>query len=254
MIAPAQYPILFITGLAAGFVDAIAGGGGLITIPVLLNLNIPPAVALGTNKLQASFGSGGATWKFARSGLINPSGCTSGILYTFAGAVLGTIAVQHLSPELLKRCIPWLLVGIALYMLLKPTAGHTTTHARMKPNVFYLVFGLAIGFYDGFFGPGTGTFWTMAFILWLGYDMTKATAHTKLFNFVSNFASLLAFLFAGNVLFTAGLVMGAGQLTGSWIGAHCVVTKGTKLIRPVFITMALALVAKLLWQNWHSPH
>ena len=252
MIPTAHYPLLFLTGLAAGFVDAIAGGGGLITIPVLLNFGLPPQLALGPNKLQATFGSGGATWHYARAGLINPRGCWIGIIYTLAGAVLGTVAVQHLSQELLKRSIPWLLVAIALYMLLKPRTGETTTHARLKPGTFYFVFGLALGFYDGFFGPGTGTFWTMAFILWLGYDLTKATAHTKVFNFASNLASLVAFLLAGNVLFAAGLIMGVGQLAGAWLGAHCVITKGTRLIRPVFLTMVLALIAKLLWQNWRG--
>ena len=252
MIEPVYYPVLFLTGLVAGFVDSIAGGGGLITIPVLLNFGLPPQEALGTNKLQACFGSGGATWHYGRAGLIDFRTSMLGVIYTLIGATLGTIAVQSLSQDILKRCIPWLLVGIALYMLLQPRAGESSSHARLKPNVFYFIFGLTLGFYDGFFGPGTGTFWTMTLIIWMGYDLKRATANTKLFNFASNLASLVAFLVAGRVLFAAGLIMGAGQLTGAWLGTHCVVTRGTRFIRPVFITMVLALIAKLVWQNYRS--
>jgi uncharacterized membrane protein YfcA len=252
VIDPIHYPVLFLTALAAGFVDAIAGGGGLITIPVLLNLGLPPQLALGTNKLQASFGSGSAAWHYARAGLVDVRACWAGVICSFVGAVFGTLAVQCLSQALLQRGLPWLLAGIALYLLLQPRAGTAPGRARLQPATFYFLFGLAIGFYDGFFGPGTGTFWTMALILWLGYDLTRATAHTKLFNFASNIASLAAFLLAGNVLFAAGLVMAAGQLAGSWLGAHCVITRGTALVRPVFLTMVLALIAKLLWQSWRT--
>ena len=250
MIALWQFPFLFVTGLAAGFVDAIAGGGGLITMPVLLNFGLPPPMALGTNKLQASFGSGGAAWHFARAGTVPLKDCARGFALCLLGAALGTLAVQHLNPLLLKRAIPLLLIAVGLYTLLKPTLGEKDLHPRLPRAAFDLLFGLGLGFYDGFFGPGTGTFWAMAFMLGLGFNLTRATAHSKVMNFASNFSSLLFFLLGGNVIFTAGLVMGAGQWLGAWLGAHLVLTRGTKLIRPVFLCAVLAITLKVLWDAY----
>jgi hypothetical protein len=244
------HPILFLTGLGAGFVDSIAGGGGLITIPVLLNLGLSPQDALGTNKLQATFGSGSATWNYGRAGLIAYRECVAGIVFTFGGALVGTLMVQQLNPAFLKQVIPWLLLAIALYLLFQPKLGEKDIHPRLTPRLFHLAFGLLIGFYDGFFGPGTGTFWAMAYVLGLGFNLTKATAHTKVMNFTSNAASLLAFLWGGQVHYLAGLAMGVGQLVGARLGARMVIRRGTKFIRPVFITVVLALTLKLLWDNY----
>lgn len=243
--------LLFLTGLFAGLVDAIAGGGGLITIPVLLGIGMPPQAALGTNKLQASFGSGSAMLTFVRSGTVKLGDCTEAILYTALGAGLGTYTVQVLDPAVLRLVIPWLLIAIVLYTLLSPRLGYEDIHPRMKQRSFSLVAGLALGFYDGFFGPGTGSFWVMALMLCLGYNMTRATAHTKVMNFTSNFTSLLMFIAGGAVRWREGLVMGAGQFIGARIGAHMVVTRGTRFIRPVFMTMVLAVTARLIWQSLH---
>lgn len=242
--------LLFLTGLVAGLVDSIAGGGGLITIPVLLGIGMPPQAALGTNKLQASFGSGSAMLTFIRSGTVKLRECGEGIVCTALGAGLGTYTVQLLDPGFLRQIIPWLLVAIVLYTLLTPRLGYEDLHPRMKHGPFFLLFGLALGFYDGFFGPGTGSFWVMALMLGLGLNMTKATGHTKVMNFTSNFASLLLFIAGGSVHWREGLVMGLGQFIGARIGAHMVVTKGTRFIRPVFITMVLLITARLIWQNF----
>jgi len=244
-------PILFLTGLVAGLVDSIAGGGGLITIPVLLGVGMPPQIALGTNKLQASFGSGSAMLTFVRSGTVRLNDCRIGIAYTAVGAALGTITVQMLDPAILRHVIPWLLVAIVLYTLLTPRLGYEEIHPRMKPSPFYFAAGLVLGFYDGFLGPGTGSFWVMALMLGLGFNMTRATGYTKVMNFTSNVASLALFIFGGSVLWREGLIMGTGQFVGARIGAHMVVRKGTHFIRPVFITMVLAITAKLIWQNLH---
>ena len=242
--------ILFLTGLAAGFVDAIAGGGGLITVPVLLSLGLSPQDALGTNKLQATFGSGSATWHFAAAGLIDFKECVAGIVFTGFGAALGALSLQQLDPGFLRRTIPWLLAAIALYTLLQPKLGQEDRRPHWNKHAFHVVFGLLLGFYDGFFGPGTGSFWAMAYMLGLGLNMMKATAHTKVMNFTSNLASLALFLTGGHVLFGAGLTMGFGQLVGARLGARTVVVKGTRLIRPVFITMVLAITCKLLYDNY----
>lgn len=247
MLEPWQLLLLFATGWVAGLVDAIAGGGGMITVPVLLNCGLPPQVALGTNKLQASFGSGSATWHFARAGLVDWTECWRGAILTFAGAVLGALALQQLDPAFLKRFIPALLLGVALYLLFKPTVGAVDKAPRLPRHRFDLLFGLGLGFYDGFFGPGTGTFWAMAFVLGLGFNLTKATAQTKAMNFASNTASLLCFLVAGQVQFVAGLAMGAGQLLGARLGSRIVVKRGTRFIRPVFLTVVVVLTLKLLW-------
>jgi uncharacterized membrane protein YfcA len=244
------FPLLFLAGLVAGLVDAIAGGGGLITIPVLLGIGLPPQVALGTNKLQASFGSGSAMLTFIRSGTVRLNECGEGILFTAAGAGIGTCIVQLLDPGFLRLIIPWLLIAIVLYTLLTPRLGLHDIHPRMKPGPFFCVAGLVLGFYDGFFGPGTGSFWVMALMLGLGFNMTRATGYTKVMNFTSNFTSLLFFVIGGSVLWREGLVMGVGQFIGARIGSRLVVIKGTRFIRPVFITMVLLITARLIWQNF----
>jgi uncharacterized membrane protein YfcA len=240
-------PLLFLTGLGAGFVDSIAGGGGLITLPVLLSFGMDPRQALGTNKLQASFGSGSAAGHYARAGTVPLKDCTRGFLLSLIGAALGTLAVRQLDPSFLRRAIPVLLIAVAVYMLLKPRLGAQDLHPRMARGVFDCVFGLPIGFYDGFFGPGTGTFWTMGFMLGLGFNMTRATGYAKVMNFASNVGSLAFFLLGGNVLYAAGLTMAVGQVLGAKIGSHMVITRGTKFIRPIFIFVVLALTLKLLW-------
>ena len=243
-----QILLLFTTGLAAGFVDSIAGGGGLITLPVLLSLGLDPKKALGTNKLQATCGSGSATWHYARAKTVPLTDCARGFICSLLGAALGTLAVQRLDPSALKRAIPILLIAVALVVLLRPQMGSTDIPARMRRSWFDVLFGLGIGFYDGFFGPGTGTFWTMAYVLVLGFNLTKATGYSKVVNFASNLSSLVFFLWQGNIYFAAGLAMGVGQILGAKIGSGMVIARGTKFIRPIFITVVLAIAVKLLLQ------
>lgn len=249
MTSAMTLPVLFLAAFVAGLVDAIAGGGGLITVPVLLGVGMPPQVALGTNKLQASFGSGSAMLHFLRAGTVKLHECWNGIIWTAIGSGLGVLAVQLLDTGFLRRLIPWLLGAIALYTLLTPRLGQEDIHARWKARPFFFVFGLSIGFYDGFLGPGTGTFWAMGFMLLLGYSMVRATATTKVMNFTSNIVALFFFLLAGQVQFVEGLVMGVGQFFGARIGARLVVLKGAKFVRPVFITMVFAVLIKLILQN-----
>lgn len=242
--------LLFATGLVAGFVDAIAGGGGLITLPVMLSLGGDPQSALGTNKLQATFGSASATWHYARAGAVDLSDCGRGVVLTFVGAMVGTLGVRQIGPNTLKVVIPLLLIAVAAYTLRHPQLGETDRAARMSRARFDLTFGLLLGFYDGFFGPGTGTFWTMAFVLALGFNLTRATGYTKAMNFSSNLCSFLLFALAGKVNYGAGITMGVGQLIGARFGSRMVMTRGTKFIRPVFITVVLVLTGKLLYDAW----
>jgi uncharacterized membrane protein YfcA len=250
MIKAWRLPILFGTGLAAGFVDSIAGGGGLITLPVLLSLGMGPQAALGTNKLQASFGSGSASWHYAKAKAVPLKDCLRGFLFSFLGAAVGTLLVQQRDTSFLQRAIPVLLIAVALFTLFKPELGAEERPPAMPRGWFDLVFGLGIGFYDGFFGPGTGTFWTIAFMIGLGFNMTKATGYTKVMNFASNLSSLAFFISSGSVHWVEGLVMGAGQLIGARLGAGMVISRGTQFIRPIFLSVVLALTAKLLYTTY----
>lgn len=243
------YPVLFLTALFAGTADTIAGGGGLITVPILMSLGWSPQDALGTNKFQASFGSGSATIHFARAGAVSWRDCAWGILFTGIGAAAGAWAVGQVPADFLGRLIPWLLIAMAVYVLLSPSLGRTEGAPRMRPFAFHLLFGLGIGAYDGFFGPGTGSFWAVAYVLLLGYELRRATAHTKVMNFTSNILSLAVFLMMGNVHFVPGLVMAAGQFLGGRFGAKLVMTRGARLVRPVLITVVFAIAAKMLWAS-----
>lgn len=245
-----ELPLLFGVGLGAGFVDAIAGGGGLITLPVLLSLGGDPQHALGTNKLQATFGSASAAWHYSQAGAVELRDCWRGGLFTFIGAIIGTLGVRQIGPNTLKVIIPLLLIAVAVYSLRNPRLGEVAGKPRLERHRFDLIFGLALGFYDGFFGPGTGTFWTMAFVLAMGFNLTRATGYTKAMNFSSNVCSVLIFAMAGQVNYLAGTVMGVGQLIGARFGSKMVMKRGTKFIRPVFITVVLTITVKLLYDAY----
>lgn len=245
-VSPVLLPALFLAGAGAGLIDAIAGGGGLITVPVLLGVGLSPQFALGTNKLQSTFGSASAMAHFVRAGTVDVRKTVAGIVATALGAGLGAWAVQQIDPGFLKRLIPYLLLAILCYTIFTPKLGAEEVRPRLPQGLFYLFFGLLLGFYDGFLGPGTGSFWVIAIMLGLGFDMRKATGHTKLFNFVSNIVSLVVFLAGGHVAIVAGLVMGVGQALGARVGARLVIRKGTRFIRPVFIASVLAVTVKLL--------
>lgn len=248
-----HYPLLFLTGAIAGMVDSMAGGGGIITLPVLLNLGLPAPLALGTNKLQASFGSVSAAWHYARQGVVNVRECRSGIVMTLIGAGLGAATVQMLNADLLGRLIPWLLAAILLYTMLRPAVGQQDHPPRLRWSWFFTAFGLGLGFYDGFFGPGTGTFWTMAFVVVQGHNFVKATGHTKVMNATSNLAALALFLVHGSAVIAAGLTMGAGQMLGAKVGSGLVVKKGARFVRPVFLTMVSLTLARLLYLSFTQP-
>lgn len=245
-----HYLLLFAAGLIAGTVDAIAGGGGLITLPAMLSTGMPVPLALGSNKLGSVFGTASATWSFARKGAVDLRECIAGIAWTAFGAVAGAFTVRRLDPDFLARAIPWLLAAIVLYMMFRPQLGDTDRHHRMERGAFYALFGLAFGFYDGFFGPGVGSFWTIAFVMVLGHNFVKAAAHTKVMNLASNAASLAFFAAAGAVAPLPGLAIGAGQLIGARVGAHLAMTRGARFVRPIFLVMATLTVAKLIYQYY----
>lgn len=237
-------------GFAAGFVDSIAGGGGLITVPVLLASGLTPAEAFATNKLQASFGSGSSAWQYRRAHLVTLAQAWPGVLATALGALLGVWAVRAADPLLLRRVIPFLLAGVVLLVWRRPNLGTVARAPRWKSLPFQLAFGLGLGFYDGFFGPGTGTFWTLAFVLVLGFELLRATAWTKWMNFTSNIVALVSFALTTRIDWVAGLLMGTGQFFGARLGARVALRGGAQLIRPVFLAVAIAATAKLFHDGW----
>lgn len=248
-LAPDVLGALFGVGLLAGFVDAIAGGGGLLTLPALLWAGLSPAESLATNKLQSSFGSFSAALKFTRGGAVRPRDMVWMIACTFAGSAAGAVLVQRLDPGFLRNVIPVLLVGIAVWLMLTPKAGDIDARQRIGERAFALLAGTGVGFYDGFFGPGTGTFFAMAFVSLLGFNLRKATAHTKVLNFTSNIAALLFFLMGGHIVWAAGLLMGVGQSLGAQLGAQMVIRNGAAIVRPMLVVASLAITAKLLWSD-----
>lgn len=247
LITPEVFALLVAAAALAGFVDAIAGGGGLIALPALLWAGVPPLQALATNKLQGSFGTATASWHFIRKGEIDPRRLWLPVLFTFVGASSGTLAVQHLVSDWLADIIPLLLIGFALFFLFSPRVSDQDAHQRISEPLFGLLIGFGVGFYDGFFGPGTGTFFAAAFVLLLGFNLRRATAGTKLLNFTSNIASLLFFAFGGHVLWLLGLGMGLGQVAGAWLGSHLVIRHGARLVRPLLVSVSIVISLKLLF-------
>jgi len=241
--------LLFSVGLTAGIVDAMAGGGGLIAMPALLSVGLSPVQALATNKLQGAGGTLSASIYFIRRKAVDLGALKWLIIMTFLGSVAGTTLVQLINPGILKQLIPFLLVGIVLYFIFAPDMSDGGRQ-RVSLSAFAFTAALGIGFYDGFFGPGTGALFVVAFTSLLGYSMTRATAHTKVLNCTSNMASLLFFAIAGHVVWEAGLVMLMGQIFGARLGAKLVLGKGKKYIRPMIIVISLSMTAKLLWENY----
>ncbi len=241
--------LLFLAGLSGGFVDSIAGGGGLISVPALLGAGLPPVSALATNKAQAMFGSFTAAMSYARKGHMRWGEMKLAIAFTFAGSVIGTVLVQVLRSDIMMQLIPFLLIAAALYFAFGPRIGEVDRTHLMENAPFYGVFGLSLGFYDGFFGPGTGSLWALAFVGVLGFNMLKATAHTKVVNFTSNVASFLFFAVAGHVLWLPAAVMAVGQLIGSRLGANTAMKHGARLIKPVLVFVSLIITAKLVYDD-----
>ena len=246
MIEAWVYPALTVTAVLTGFIDAVAGGGGLIMLPALLFSGVPPIQALATNKLQSVFGTAVATRNYARAGLVNWRDYKLAIALVFVGATAGVLVVQAIDTKILGLIIPLLLVAVAIYVLVSPRMTDEDAHQRVSEKGYAPVGG-AIGFYDGFFGPGTGTFFTTSLVALRGYGLTRATGVTKMLNFVSNVASVLFFALGGKMLWILGLCMAVGAMAGGWLGSHSAIRFGARLIRPLLVVISLGLTARLLW-------
>jgi uncharacterized membrane protein YfcA len=247
MLDPVILLALAGAGMLAGFVDAIAGGGGLIALPALLAAGVPPVAALGTNKVQSVIGTGVAAFTYWRKGFVSLRTLAVAIGCTVVAAFLGAFVVKQIDTSLLQVAVPVALVLIALYFLLAPRLTDEDRHARLTFGVFVPLMGAVVGFYDGIFGPGTGSFLTMGFVALFGLGITRAAGNTKILNLASNLGALALFIPSGDVVWLAAGAMAVGQLIGGYIGALTGIRFGASLIRPLVVVISLALAVKLIF-------
>lgn len=239
---------LFLAGAFAGFVDSIVGGGGLISVPAFLLTNLPPAMALGTNKMSSVFAAATASLTFWRRGMVDTPLVQKLIPFTFLGSVCGTWLVISLPPLYVKPILLAILVGVMIFVLVKKDWGTVNRTSAVSKKALLILMGMAfgLGIYDGFIGPGVGTFLIMGFIF-AGYDFVHGSGNAKVLNFTSNLASLLVFLIAGYVHFIYGLAAAAGQIIGAFIGARLAIQKGSGLVRGVFLVVTSCMLIKLAY-------
>ena len=240
-----HYIVFLITGFGAGLVDAVAGGGGLIALPVLLSSGMPPLVALGTNRLQSSAGEIIAMGHFLHSGKLKLRTVVSCILFVIVGSSIGTIAVQTIHNSTLTKMIPFLLLLLILYSLISQRLFVQQEKPKLSTLWFAAIFGIFIGAYNGFFGPGTGAIWTSCFIFFLALDAQQAVMRTKPVNIAGNLVSVFWFMLQGHVLYSVALTMALGQIFGATIGARLVLTRGNRFIRIAFIIVVLLMTINL---------
>ncbi|KLV09212.1 membrane protein [Photobacterium aquae] len=253
MIEPSMLIVLGLVALLAGFIDAVAGGGGMLTVPALLSIGLPPHIALGTNKLAATFASSTAAWTYYRKQLFSPRFWLYSFIATLLGAIIGTLVVNWISTEWLEKALPLVILAAAIYTIWHP---HPKGESHQLPEVCpklvrkQCLQGTVLGFYDGLAGPGTGAFWTVSNMILYRLDILMASGLAKAMNFTSNLTSLVTFAILGHINIALGLTMGICLMLGAYIGAHSAIRFGAKFIRPVFVTVVIILAAKLAWQAW----
>ena len=237
---------LFLVAVVAGIIDTIAGGGGLLVLPSLLLAGIPPNLAIATNKLQSWAGTGMASLYFIRRGIIDVKQSWLMISTTCIGSLLGAWLLFQIDLGILWVVVPFLLIGMAIFTLFQPNMGDITRKAKLSLMGYSLFLPLLIGFYDGFFGPGTGSFFALSFVFLMGFTLIKATAYAKLLNFTSNISAFAYFAFFEEFVLGVGLIMIVGQVIGASIGARLVVTKGNKIVRPLLVIISSLAATKML--------
>ena len=241
--------VLALVAFGAGFVSAIVGAGGTIVLPVLLATGISPLEALATNKFQSVCGTSTSALYYLRHGLIQLRTLRGAVLGCLLGSAAGTWVVQHIAVHRLEWLIPTLLIGVALYTLMSPRLRDQPAKPRISTASFAFFVATPLGFTSGFFGPGTGTFVTVALISLLGQSARQAVAQTKVLVLACNGMSLLLYLPIWQVLWTIGVLMALGQVVGARLGAQMVVHRGAALVRPMMVTVTVALSAYLIVQQ-----
>ncbi|MDZ5603879.1 TSUP family transporter [Pseudomonas sp. RP23018S] len=249
-VEPLTLLILALVAFVAGFIDAIAGGGGLLTTPALLTAGMPPHLVLGTNKLSSTFGSATASFTYYRRKLFHPAQWRRGLVGTLVGALVGAVVAHYLPAEWLNKMLPVVVFACGLYLLFGGTPKAPLDADAPIKKTWQAPQGFTLGFYDGVAGPGTGAFWTVSTLLLYPIDLVRASGVARSMNFVSNIAALTVFMLSGQVDYLVGLVMGLSVMVGAYFGARTAIKGGNKFIRPVFIAVVLALTVRLAWQHW----
>jgi uncharacterized protein len=239
--------ILILAAFVAGFVDSIAGGGGLITLPVLLLAGASPLQALATNKVQGSFGAATAALTYARAGHVDLRRQLPTAAIAFMAGVAGALLAKSIPTDTLRVALPVILIAIALFFALKPGLTDADRTARLTPAMLTATIVPVIGMYDGLIGPGAGAFYMIGFVMLAGHGVLKATAHTKLLNFASNIGGLLAFALTGAPWWVIGIAMGLAQVAGAMLGARLAMRIGARLIKPLLVVTSSLLALRLLW-------
>ncbi|MCM3225892.1 TSUP family transporter [Terribacillus saccharophilus] len=237
--------IIILFGFLAAFIDSVVGGGGLITIPALLFAGLNPAAAVATNKLAGTLGSFTSTLMFYRSGKLDLKSVMKFFPLSFIGSLLGAWTVHVIDPALFKPLMLVMLIAVAIYTIMKKDWGSVSTYERLTPKrmlIFAAVLTL-IGFYDGFLGPGTGSFLMFAF-LFIGFDFLRAAGSAKLLNFGSNVSALILFMILGQVHYAIGLIMGISGIFGSIVGSRFAIKRGSGYVRILFIVVTTVLIVK----------
>lgn len=249
-VEPLTLLILAAVAFVAGFIDAIAGGGGLLTTPALLTAGMPPHLVLGTNKLSSTFGSATAGFTYYRRKLFHPAQWRLAIVGTLSGALIGAVIAHYMPAEWLNKMLPVIVFACGVYLLFGGTPKAPLDADAPIRKKWQFPQGFSLGFYDGVAGPGTGAFWTVSTLLLYPIDLVRASGVARSMNFVSNIAALTVFVISGQVDYIVGLAMGVSVMIGAFFGARTAISGGSKFIRPVFITVVLALTVRLAWQHW----
>ena len=245
-----QVLLLFsLLGFCSGLLNAIAGGGGLLVLPVLLASGVPPINALATNKFQAVFGTLSSSFNFYRKGHIDLKSLRPALLFAITGSIVGTCLLQLISSVSLNQILPWLLIAAALYTAFSPKLDDQDTKPLLSKVSFNFLGGTGIGFYGGFFGPGMGSIAALSFASLQGYNLRKATAHAKPVVFSANAVSMVIFVLAGQVLWAIAIPMALAQIIGGRLGSNLVIKKGAGLIKPVIVCLTLLIAIRLLFES-----
>ncbi len=240
--------LVIIGGFLAAFVDSVVGGGGLVAVPVLLATGMPTTVVLGTNKLAGTMSSLTSTVSFMRSGHVDVKMVKKLFGLSLAGAVAGTLVLRLIPSDFLKPIIIVMLIAITVYTVFRKNWGSHSNFQGLTTRSSWLaaIAAAGLGFYDGFFGPGTGSFLIFAFLI-LGFDFVRAAGNAKVLNFGSNVASLGTFMFLGQVNYKVGIPMGIAMVCGSLLGSRVAIRKGSAYVRPLFIIVCTLLIGKQVW-------
>ncbi len=242
-----QYIFLAFAGFLSQFIDAIAGGGGLISLPALLMVGVPTTIALGTNKLSAAFGTVTSAYNYASKGYCDFKLISILVPFSLIGAILGTMSVLRIDSSFLGPIIVILIGVISIYTVFKKEVGADYNFKGLNAKTITLgaLLAFSLGFYDGFFGPGTGSFLIFGLIKIFGFDFIRASSNAKFLNLASNMAALATFLFAGSVDLKLGLYFGFFMVIGSYTGSKLAMKVGSKLIKPIFIIVSILTMVKV---------